>query len=171
MDQLLYGNPDNSAHEADIVALYLTDLLVTVDNKEHLQNLLSRVLRDREHYVFNEEDSSLALKNIPAQLTHMSEEEPRFASLSVAVHRRNVHELVGNGHLEHHNCFPLPVYLTCKSPRTEAAARGKTILAQDMVIKRGGTVVDLVLLGANLDTDDEARAVQVQSLRRGEQPG
>ena len=166
MEQILYGNPSNSADEADIVALYLTDLVVTEENEKHLQYLLSNALRDREHYVCNEEDSSLTLKHIPAQLTHISGDESRFASLSVAVHRRNVEDYDGNGALDHHDCFPLPPYLTCKSPRSDLAARGKTILAQDLVITRGGTAMDVVLLAANLDPDDASRAMQLSGAQR-----
>ena len=77
MGQMLYGNPSNSADDADVIALYLTEMVVTDDNFEGLQHLLSKAIRDRDNYVFNEEDSGLILKNIPAQLTHISEESPR----------------------------------------------------------------------------------------------
>ena len=109
LDQLLYGNPSNSAHDADVVALYLNDLVVTEENIEGLQNLLSKAIRDKQNYVYNEEDSGLVLQNIPAQLTHISEEHQRFVSLSVAVHRRNVQA-------------PLPSR-NCHSPSGTAALR------------------------------------------------
>ena len=167
LKQLLYGSKSNSAADADVVALYLTDLVVTDDNEEALRNLLSKAMDDRANYVYNEEDNGLILRNIPAQLTHISEDHRRFVSLSVAVHRRNVQDYDGDGSLDYHDCFPLPVYLTCKSPRTnELTACGRAILAQDVVINRGGTVMDLVLLGANLDGDDAARAVQVSNAQR-----
>jgi hypothetical protein len=90
MEQMLYGNPSNSADDADVIAFYLSDLVVTDDNLDALQNLLGKAVRDSHNYVYNEEDTGLVLQNIPAQLTHISEEHPRFVSLSVAVHRRNV---------------------------------------------------------------------------------
>jgi hypothetical protein len=85
----------------------------------------------------------------------------------VAVHKRNVQDYDGDGNLDHHDCFPVPVYLTCKSSRkNEVTACGKAVLAQDVVLTRGGTAMDLVLLAANLDTDDAAKLGQLKELER-----
>jgi hypothetical protein len=90
LEALLYGSPGASAEDADVVALSFTDLLVTEDNVEGLRRMLRRALRRAEEYVFNEDDDGLVLRNIPAQLVRATDAGQRFASLSVAVHRRNV---------------------------------------------------------------------------------
>ena len=166
LEALLYGSVEASAEGADLIALSFTDLLVTEENVESLRRMLRKAMRGAEDYVFNEDDDGLVLRNIPAQLVRATDSGQRFVSLSVAVHRRNVQDYDGDGELDHHDCFPVPVYLTCKSPRkNELTACGKAILAQDVVVTRGGTVMDLVLLGANLDTDDEAKLGQLKELQ------
>jgi hypothetical protein len=166
MAKILYGNPSNSAEDADVIALHLTDLVVTEENTVHLKGLLRKLIRDPDNYIFNEDDRGLVLQNIPAQLTHVTADSQCFVALSVAVHKRNLQDYDGDGNLDHHDCFPLPVYLTCKSPRKNEESACKAILAQDVVITRGGTVIDVVLLGADLDTDDVAREVQLCNAQR-----
>jgi hypothetical protein len=164
MAKILYGSSSNSARDADVIALQLTNLVVTEENIVNLQSLLRRSIEDPDSFVYNEDDGGLVLQNIPAQLTHNTEESQVYTSLSVAVHKRNLQDYDGDGSLDHHDIFPLPVYLTCKSPCKKAC--GKAILAQDVVITRAGTVMDLVLLGANLDTDEKARHDQLCDVQR-----
>ena len=51
------------------------------------------------------------------------------------------------------------------SLQTQVSACGKAILAQDLVITRGTGAMDLVLLAANLDTDDDAKRGQLKELK------
>jgi hypothetical protein len=83
------------------------------------------------------------------------------------VHKRNVQDTDDDGDRDNHDCFPVPVYLTCKSPRkNEVTACGKALIGQDVIICRDGKQLDLVLLGANMDTDDQAKQAQLAALER-----
>ena len=117
MEALLYGSAEASAEDADVLALSFTDLLVTEGNAGMLRRLLKRALRKPEDYIFNEDDDGLVVRFIPVQLVRATDDGHRYVSLSVAVHRRNVQDYDGDGSLDHHDCFRIPVYLTCKSPR------------------------------------------------------
>ena len=146
LEALLYGSPSATAEGADVVALSFTDLEVTQENAEEMRHLLRKSLRDRDDYVFNEDDGGLVLRHIPAQLVAVTNEGQRFMTLSVAVHRRNVQDTDHDGDEDNHDCFPVPVYLTCKSPRkNEVTACGKALIGQDVVICRGNAVLDLVI--------------------------
>jgi hypothetical protein len=147
LEALLYESEAASAKGADVVALSFTDLEVTQENAVELRNLLSKALKDdAADYVFNEEDVGLVLKHIPAQLVAVTNEGQRYMTLSVALHRRNVHDLDNDGDKDNFDCFPVPVYLTCKSPRkNEVTACGKALIGQDVVIGRNGKRIDLVL--------------------------
>lgn len=168
LQELLYGSAQSSAENADVIAVHFTDLLVTEQSAEDLRFLLRRSLRNQEDYIVNEDDRTLVVQYIPAQLVQDTDEGERFVSMSVAVHRRNVGEAPKRDQdTDLYSCFPVPVYLTCKSPRKNKVGPGyKAVLAQDVVLRRGGTVLDLVLLGANLDMDDLARQSQLESVER-----
>ena len=146
LDALLYGSATASAEDADVIALSFTDLEVTQDNAEELRHLLRKALRAPDDYLINEDDGGLVLRHIPAQLVAVTNEGQRFMTLSVAVHRRNVEDMDDNGDRDNHDCFPVPVYLTCKSPRkNEVTACGKALIGQDVVLSRDGKQMDLVL--------------------------
>jgi hypothetical protein len=167
LEALLYGSESASAEDADVIALNFTDLEVSQDNAEELRCMLQKALRKREDYLFNEDDGGLVLKNIPAQLVAVTNEGQRYMTLSVAVNKRIVQDMDDDGDRDKHDCFPVPVYLTCKSPRkNEVTACGKAMIGQDVVICRGGKQLDLVLLGANLDTDDQSKEAQLTELER-----
>lgn len=169
LQHLLYGSDSASAEDADVIALFLTDLVIDARNTESLRHMLRRALgEDRgAQYIFNEEDRALLVRHIPAQLVKATEGGARYVSMSVCVHRRNVQDFDSDGDIDNFDCFPEPVYLTCKSARkNELAPSFKSILAQQVLLHCKGKVVDLLLLGANLDTDDEAKLGQLQALER-----
>ena len=123
----------------------LTDLVVNEDNVDTLQHLLLRSLRNPEDYISNEDDRALVIRHIPVQQARLTEQGQRFVSLAVAVHRRRVLNDGHGGSSTVHDCFPVPVYLTCKSPRkNEVTANGKAVIVQDVVLHCAGIVVDLV---------------------------
>lgn len=166
LQELLYGSPTSSAEDADVIAVHFTDLMVTEQSAEDLRFLLRRALRSPGDYIVNEDDRTLVVQYIPAQLVQDTDEGERFISMSVAVHKRNIEGLKERDQ-DLYSCFPVPVYLTCKSPRKNKVGPGyKSVLAQDVVLHRDGTVLDLVLLGANLDMDDQARQSQLESVER-----
>jgi hypothetical protein len=145
MRQLLYGNEQNSAKNADVIALLLTDLEVSEENAESLKWLLHNSLDDAKEYMLNEDDKALVIQNLPVQQARLTENGQRYVLLAVAVHRRNVVDTDQDGNQNHHDCFPVPVYLTCKSPRkNEVAANGKAIIVQDVVLQFNGSPLDLV---------------------------
>uniref|UniRef100_A0A7S4WHN2 EF-hand domain-containing protein n=1 Tax=Alexandrium monilatum TaxID=311494 RepID=A0A7S4WHN2_9DINO len=168
LEQLLYGSEEASAEDADVVALFLTDLLISEDTAKGLRHMLRSTMKSRgANYLFNEDDEALLVRHIPAQLVKATEDAARYVSMSVAVHRRNVADFDHAGSADHFDCFPLPGFLTCKSARkNELAPSFKAIMAQEVILRRGGRTVDLLLLGANLDTNDKARLGQLESLER-----
>ena len=130
-----------------MIGLLLTDLVVTEDSVETLQHLLLRSLRNPEDYISNEDDRALVIRHIPVQQARLTEQGQRFVSLAVAVHRRCVSNDGHGGSSNVHDCFPVPVYLSCKSPRkNEVIANGKAVIVQDVVLHCAGAVVDLVIL-------------------------
>lgn len=149
--QILYGSASSTAENADVIALLLTDLEVSEDEVEGLQHLLSRSLNNPKDYIFNEDDKALVIRHLPVQQARLTEHGQRFVLLAVAVHRRNVIDTDQDGNSNHHDCFPVPVYLACKSPRkNEVAANGKAIIVQDIVLHYNGAPLDLVCLSAIL---------------------
>jgi len=167
LNKLLYGTATSSAEDADIIALFVTDLLITPDNIGDLRLMLRKALKNPDQYIVNEEDNALCLQNIPAKLISTSQDAARYISMSVAVHKSWVTDNDKDGILDHYECFPIPANVTCLSPRKNALVPAwKSVLQQDVTLTCGEQTVQLVLLGANLDTDDEARLVQLQALGR-----
>lgn len=164
--RLLYGSATASAEDADVVALFLTDLVITKKNAEGLRHTLKNTMgKQGAEYIFNEDDRALVVRHIPAQLIKVSDGGGRFVSMCVAVHKRSVQDSPAD--VQHFNCFPVPGFLTCKSGRkNELEPSTKSIFAQEVLLRRGDHAVDLLLLGANLDTDDEAKLGQLESLER-----
>lgn len=159
LQRLLYGSESGSAEDADVIAIFLTDLLLSEESVDAHRHMLQRALRNPGDYVVNEEDRNLLLRHIPAQLVKSSGNGGRYVSMSVAVHRRNVTVGLepGSGG-EIFSVFPAPVMLTCKSPRKNLREPSfKGVLAQLVVLRRGDREIDLALLGANLDTQTQPR--------------
>ncbi|CAE8625902.1 unnamed protein product, partial [Polarella glacialis] len=151
--QLLYGSESASAEEADVIAVFMTDLQLNNENVNSLRYMLKKVLRDSEDYIVNESDRNLLIRYIPAQLVKPGEggHGGRYMSMSVAVHRRHVRCRDDvNGGFE---CFPTPVMLSCKSPRKNVLQPSfKGIMAQVVHLRSEHREMELLLLGANLDT-------------------
>ena len=169
LNQLLYGDAACSAESCDVIALYLTDVFVNPENAETVRSLLKRSMKtvDREHYVFNEDDPSLLIRRIPAQLVKGMGDGLRYVSMHVAVGCQYVKNADNEASINHHDCFPETLALTCKSARkNEFEPSFKAILKQEVLLHVDGRDVDLMLLGANLDTDDESRLGQLQALER-----
>lgn len=169
LQHLLYGSASASAEDADVVALFLTDLVITRHTADSLRHMLRNAMGAERavNYVYNEDDAALSVRHIPAQLVKATEESARYVSMSVAVHRRNVSDTDRSGTVDNFDCFPVPCYLTCKSARkNELEPSFKMILAQEVMLHRGCKTIDLLLLGANLDTDDEAKLGQLEALER-----
>ncbi|CAE8596003.1 unnamed protein product, partial [Polarella glacialis] len=165
--QLLYGSESASAEEADVIAVFMTDLLLNNENVNSLRYMLKKVLRDSEDYIVNESDRNLLIRYIPAQLVKPGESGHggRYMSMSVAVHRRHVRCRDDvNGGFE---CFPTPVMLSCKSPRKNVLQPSfKGIMAQVVHLRSEHREMELLLLGANLDTQDEPKLAQLDALDR-----
>jgi len=170
MQELLYGNEKMTAEGADVIALYLTDLEFNHETTNPQRHLLRNALRDQESYVLNEDDPALPLKYIPAILTSAKEGEARYCSMHVAIHKRNVADIDHDADFDHHDCFPMSPELICKSPRkNDHKPSFKAIIAQEVLLVPPCMEADglsLFLLGANLDTDDDAKHTQVEALRR-----
>lgn len=169
LQQLLFSSETASAEDADVIALFLTDLVITKDTAVDLRHMLRSAMGEERaaHYVFNEDDEALAVRHIPAQLVKATEDSARYVSMSVAVHLRNAYDNDRSGSVDNFDCFPVPCYLTCKSARkNELGPSFKSILVQEVVLHRGCKTVDLLLLGANLDTDDKAKLGQLEALER-----
>mmetsp|Transcript_8049 Transcript_8049/g.17468 ORF Transcript_8049/g.17468 Transcript_8049/m.17468 type:complete len:926 (-) Transcript_8049:48-2825(-) len=167
LQDLLYAHPDTSADDADVIAIFLIDLKLTEYTTDDVRHLLQKALRNGDEYILNETDVELPIRHIPAQLVRVTAEGSSFASMSVAVHKRNVHDDDQDGDLDNHDCFPTSVSITCRSGRKNLSTPGaKFILAQDVVLSRNGVVLDLVLLGANLDSDDQSKESQLEAAHR-----
>jgi len=167
---LLYSSYDASAENADVIAMYFTDLLVDRENAEHVRQLLKRSVNDKcvGKYVFNEDDHSLSIRHIPAQLVQVKENVTRYVSMHIAVNKTLVQDFDRDGDFDHHDCFPEACYVTCKSARKNEYEPGfKSILAQSVLLHmETGHELDLLLLGANMDTNDDAKLGQLESLER-----
>jgi len=167
IERLLYGSPECSAEDADVIAVAFTDLLITQDSVDSMRSILENSLKDHKQYHVNEQDCATCLKHIPCQLVKTSEMGDRYVSLSVAVHKRNVCDYDDNSTIDFCDCFPVPVYLTCKSPKANEVAPGyKSVLAQDVVITRDGETIDLLLFSASLEFEDWAKLAQLNAVQR-----
>jgi len=169
LERLLYDSEKGTAEDADVIALFLTDLFIHPSSLADLRSLLRRTLgKDRaEEYVFNEDDPALLIRQIPAQLVKATEDGLRHVSMHVAVKRKYVRDFDDDSAISHSDCFPEALSLTCKSARkNEFVPSFKAILRQDVLLHVGGCDVDLALLGANLDTQDEAKLGQLEALER-----
>eukprot|EP00439_Symbiodinium_sp_Y106_P038226 s6995_g4.t1 len=160
LHELLYGDMACSVLKCDVIALYLTDVCIAPDDVQNFRCLLRRAMNTSEanEYVFNEDDPSLLIRQIPAQLVKSAGDGLRYVSMHVAVSRRLVKESENDASSNHHDCFPETLSLTCKSARkNEFEPSFKAILKQEVLLHVDGSDVDLMLLGANLDTDDESK--------------
>lgn len=167
LQQLLYGSESSSAEDADVIGLFLTDLLLNNENVDSLRHMLKKALRSPEDYIVNESDRALLIRYIPAQLVKSGEHGGRYMAMSVAVHRRNVGLSDKSATADNFDCFPTPVMLTCKSPRKNVMEPSfKGILAQFVELRRDLRELDLLLLGANLDTQHESKLAQLEALER-----
>ena len=130
---LLYNSEAGSAEGCDIIALSLTDLMLTKDTVTKARHLLKNVLRKPTNYVVNEDDNSLLFRHIPAQLCSQRELSSRYCSLHVAVAKHLVSDVDNDLIVDHHDCFPVPVQLACKSARrNEFAPTFKSVLVQEV---------------------------------------
>ena len=117
--------------------------------------------------VFNEDDPTLLVRQIPAQLVKATEDGVRHVSMHVAVKRMYVRDFDADCTISHSDCFPETLALTCKSARkNELEPSFKSVLRQEVLLHIDGSDVDLVLLGANLDTQDDAKLGQLEALER-----
>jgi len=167
--KLLYSDLSCSAHGCEVVALYLTDAFIAPDEVNEFRSLLQKCLETSElgTYVFNEDDPSLLIRQIPAQLVKGVDDGFRYVSMHVAVKRKFVRDFDNDADINHHDCFPETLSLACKSARkNEFEPSFKAILKQEVLLNVDGRDVNLMLLGANLDTDDESRLGQLQALER-----
>jgi len=175
--ELLYGNPNLTADNADVVALFCTDLKIQKVSFKTLQNLLKRSLNHPDDYVVNEDDPALTIKHIPAVLTSVKEGDSRYLSMHVAVKRTNILERSLNdeaesekGKINHEDCFPQCPTIIAKSPRkNDGEPSFKCVLAQELLLVAPGgkhSTINLLLLGANFDTDDSSKDSQVEDLER-----
>ena len=169
LHELLYGDTACSISQCDVIALYLTDVFIAPEDVQNFRCLLTRAMKttDANEYLFNEDDPSLLIRQIPAQLVKSAGDGLRHVSMHVAVSRRLVKEGGNDASINHHDCFPETLSLTCKSARkNEFEPSFKAILKQEVLLHVDGSDVDLMLLGANLDTDDESKLGQLQALER-----
>ncbi|CAE8594452.1 unnamed protein product, partial [Polarella glacialis] len=71
------------------------------------------------------------------------------------------------GELESSRCFQVPVQLTCKSPRkNDLEPSFKAVLEQGVLLQRNSAKLDLVLLGANLDSQEGPKLAQLRATHR-----
>eukprot|EP00658_Telonema_sp_P-2_P048573 TRINITY_DN36941_c0_g1_i1.p1 TRINITY_DN36941_c0_g1~~TRINITY_DN36941_c0_g1_i1.p1 ORF type:complete len:452 (-),score=108.66 TRINITY_DN36941_c0_g1_i1:381-1736(-) len=171
LHHLLYNSESGSAADADVIALLLTDLTLEAEfmrkRASEVRFLLKEAVSDRDNYVFNEDDESLLMQHIPAQLIQANEGVARYNSMHVGVRRRNVHDRDADGVKNDEDVFPMPVGLTARSARkNELQASFKSVLTQEILMRRGGEDFHLLLLGANLDTHDDAKLGQLEDLER-----
>jgi len=149
VQDLLYSSPTNSAEDADVIALYFTDLQVTKKTLNEMQSLLRRSLRDPENYFVNEDNDFLPLKHLPAILMSASE---GYMSLHVAVHKRNVIDTDldarGDG-MDQSDCFPTSPEIICtESGKMPPGMRA--VIVQRVLLYHRGETLDLFLMGVNL---------------------
>ncbi|CAK9029254.1 Reverse transcriptase domain-containing protein [Durusdinium trenchii] len=169
LERLLYESERGSAEGADVIALFLVDLFVHPSSVVDLRSLLRKAMGSgrAESYVFNEDDPALLLRQIPAQLVKATDDGLRHVSMHVAVKRQYVRDFDADSAISHSDCFPETLALTCKSARkNEFEPCFKSVLKQEVLLHVNGCDVDLVLLGANLDTHDDAKLGQVEALER-----
>lgn len=55
LQHFMYGHPKNSAKDADVIALYFTDLHLDDDNISEVRHLLKKNVLNASDYVYNEE--------------------------------------------------------------------------------------------------------------------
>jgi hypothetical protein len=167
LQHFLYGDPNNTAEDADVIALYFTDLHLDEHNVGEIRHLLRKNVRNPDDYVYNEEDPGLQIKNIPAILVKIAEGDPRYVALFACVHKRNVGDLDGNNQADFEDTFPLPASLMCRSHlKNEFSPNFKAHLVQDCLLFYEGKYFHLVLFGLNFDTSNDAQLGQVVAMER-----
>eukprot|EP00668_Euglena_longa_P000255 GGOE01000342.1.p1 GENE.GGOE01000342.1~~GGOE01000342.1.p1 ORF type:complete len:1064 (-),score=355.40 GGOE01000342.1:342-3062(-) len=167
IQHFMYGTPDNSAEDADVIALYLTDLHLDEHNVGEIRHLLRKNVHQPEDYVYNEEDPGLQIKNIPAILVKIAEGDPRYVALFSCVHKRNVGDLDGNNQANFEDTFPLPASLMCRSHlKNEFSPNFKAHMVQDCLLFKDGSYFHVMLFGLNFDTSNDAQLGQVVAMER-----
>jgi len=167
---LLYDGPGASALGADVIALSFTDLEVTSQTSKKLQNLLYNAMNEseRQDYIFNEQEDGLAVRAIPVQLLKTDKEtgKPRYIALHVCVRRELVRDGESGLKVDVEDAFLSPPELICRSDlKNEVGPNFKAHMAQTVVLNSCDSL-HLVLVGLNFDTEDTARARQVERLDR-----
>ena len=59
---MLYNSPDNDATDADVIALFFTDLEITENTAKSLRHRLKKALKNQEDYILNEDDGALPIR-------------------------------------------------------------------------------------------------------------
>ena len=142
---------------------------IAPDDVPNFRCLLTRAMKttDASEYVLNEDDPSLLVRQIPAQLVKSAGDGLRHVSMHVAHSRRLVKRvtmMLPSITTTASQRRYRPLSLTCKSARkNEFEPSFKAILKQEVLLHVDGSDVDLMLLGANLATDDESKLGQLQA--------
>merc|ERR1712217_465140 len=162
LHEMLYGQ-DCSAQGADVIALFLSDLLVNKNTLPELRGLLRQVVRmaeDDDDYVFNEDDSELKIKSVPAQLSKIVGADTYYSALYVCVHKRNTD--VRCNDFSFPDTFPVQPMLA----RGYDGDSEYGVITQEVIVCRGEVVIHLMILGANLSHEQSEMLSQMRALER-----
>jgi len=165
---ILYNDANNSAKDADVVALFIMDIRDKKSRLQGYQHFFSKLLLDASEYFFNETDEGLLIPHVPALRLNPEDSEERFAALCVAVHKRHVVDVDNDGSICHHDVFPFPPHLTARAQVHSGKLELKRdsdsyAIQQDVCL---GHHVQLKLLGVNLDPDPNAQISQLEEIHR-----
>ena len=161
LEKFMYGSPSCSAEDADVVALYFTDL--SLDSEiEEMRDLLRKHMRNADDYVYNSEDPGIGLAGIPATFVNVKDGDRRYVALFACVHKRSIGDLDGNEDINFEDVFPLPTSLMCRSHlKNQYSPNFKAHLVQEAILSRNKQFLRLMLFGLNFDTSTEAQLRQV----------
>ena len=167
LKELLFGDDTCSAVGCDVVALHLASAFMTRECMSDFHSLLKKCMAlSEEDYVFNEDDPALLTSHIPAEVLNHTEDGMIYVSMHVAIKRQHILNGDGGDPMKYDDCFPGTPSVTCKSFRNELQTHPKLVLRQDVLLWVDGEEVDLVLLGADLDVNHQARLGQIDALER-----
>lgn len=177
LEELLYGDPRNSARGADVIAIHFTSLYLNQEIAGKMKWLLRSSLENPDDYIFNEDDKCLGIMGIPVEFMGIDDKgHSVYRGLYICVHQRLVGDTDGNAHVEFQDVFPNPPEVTCSAPVDGRKSQDEYIHSEALVKQvamlkvpfGGGKLghLHLVIIGAELSESFATQQFQLLRLKR-----
>jgi len=151
LQEMLYGDPGNSARDSDIIALLYTGLPNFEERLDCMRRLLENSVEDSQNYIFNSNCKGTEVPGVPARLSPSGQESGTqvFVGMHVAVHKR----VCSKASCTTGMVFPVVPTLYC-------CAGARSIMIQEVRVQG----CQVALCGADLSEDAIEQQEQLEQL-------